>query len=202
MSRDPVQQVVRAALRSAAIAALVACALVAASPASAALIEPFRGHLGVGFAKLFASDAPGGSLSAEGGLDYPLTSRLRIGASLGYHLLGGRTEERGSLIASLDYSALTTAVQLHWTPEGLGPVARVSVGPALFNGHVELSTAGGGAMFSDLALSETALGLALDATVMKATESPVRVGFELGTRFGFFSDDTWTLATARLVFHY
>ena len=197
MSRDPVQQV------RAVIVALAMLALGVAAPAAAAnLIAPVRGHVGVGYTRLFVSEAPGGSLSVEGGLDYPVRSGLRVGLSLGYHLLGSRTEERGSLIASLDYTALTTALQAHWTPASLGPVTRISAGPALFNGNVELSTAGGGAMFSDLAKSETAFGLALDATMMKAAESPVRVGFELGTRLGFFEDDTWTLATARLVFHY
>lgn len=174
----------------------------AAPMVRAASLEPFRGHVGLGFAKLFVSDAPGGSLSVEGGLDYPIASRLRLGASLAYHLLGSRTVERGSLVASLDYSSFTTALQLHWEPGNLGPVTRVSAGPALFNGHVELSTSGGGALFADLARGETALGAALDATVMARREAPVRVGLELGTRIGFFSDETWTLGTARLVFHY
>lgn len=187
-----------------ALPALLAMLLLplAAAPARAFSLAPFRGHVGLGYAKLFVSDAPGGSLSVEGGIDYPLASRFRVGASLGYHLLGSRTVERGSLVASLDYSSFTTALQLHWHPQVLGPVTRLSVGPALFNGHVELSTSGGGALFADLARGETALGAAIDATVMARREAPVRVGFELGTRVGFFSDETWTLGTARLVFHY
>lgn len=193
----------RRLFRSAWPAALAIVTLAfAASPARAISLEPFRGHFGLGFAKLFVTEAPGGSLSAEGGLDYPLAPRLRLGASLGYHLLGSRTVERGSLIASLDYSSFTTALQLHWQPEGLGPLTRISAGPALFNGHVELSTSGGGALFADLARGETALGAALDATVMSRTQAPVRVGFEIGTRVGFFEDETWTLGTARVVFHY
>ena len=192
--------------------AIVALLVLAAAPARALELAGFRGHVGIGYAKLFESGGedpvgdrpspPGGSLSAEGGFDYPLKTGLRLGASLGYHLLGSRTVPRGSLVASLDYSALTTAVQFHWQPQSWGPVTRVSAGPALFNKHIELSTSGGGALFSDLARANTAAGLALDATLMPRGERPVRVGFEVGTRIGFFADETWTLATGRLVFHY
>lgn len=181
--------------------ALAALALVPA-PARAVTLESMRGHFGLGYARLFVSDAPGGSLSAEGGLDVPIAPRFRLGAALGYHLLGSRTVERGSLAASLDYSSFTAVLQVHWLPETLGPVARISAGPAIFNGHVELSTSGGGALFADLARGDTALGGALDATIMARREAPVRVGLELGTRVGFFSDETWTLGTARVVFHY
>lgn len=199
--------------RSASNTILVAALLtLAAAPASAITLEPFRGHVGLGYARVFIGhgddapddqpDPPGGSLSVEGGLDYPVAARLRVGANLGYHLLGSRTVERGSLVASLDYSAFTAALLLHWEPGHLGPVTRLSAGPAIFNGHVELSTSGGGALFADLARGETAAGAALDATVMRRTESPVRIGLELGTRIGFLPDETWTLGTARLVFHY
>jgi hypothetical protein len=194
----------------AALTALLMLGL--AAPAHALSVAPFRGHVGIGYAKLFESGGedpvgdrpspPGGSLSAEGGFDYPIRPGLRLGASLGYHLLGSRNVPRGSLVASLDYSALTTAVQLHWETHRLGPVTRLSAGPAIFNKHIELSTSGGGAMFSDLARAETAAGAALDATLMPRGDRPVRVGFEIGTRIGFFADEAWTLATGRLVFHY
>jgi len=198
---------------SAARAAVLLLLLLApAAVARAASLEPFRGHVGIGYAKLFESGGedpvgdrpspPGGSLSAEGGFDYPIAPRLRIGASLGYHLLGSRNVPRGSLVASLDYSALTTALQLHWEPQSLGPITRLSAGPAIFNKHIELSTSGGGALFSDLARASTALGAALDATLMPRGDRPVKVGFEVGTRIGFFDDEVWTLATGRLVFHY
>lgn len=186
-----------------ALLVVVAAGLAAAAPSPAAAgIAAVRGHVGIGYAKLFVSGAPGGSLSAEGGLDHPVGGGLRVGANLGYHLLGGRTVERGSLVANVDYSAFTAALQVHWQPRGLGPLARVSAGPALVNGHAELSTSGGGALFADLARGETAGGLALDATLMRRADAPVRIGLELGTRIGFFPDESWTLGTARLVFHY
>ena len=49
---------------------------------------------------------------------------------------------------------------------------------------------------------ENALGFGLDATLMQKKVAPVRVGFELGTRVGLLKQETWTLATARLAFHY
>lgn len=197
-STDTARGAVRRALLVTAVAGLAA---LGARPAAAG-IAAFRGHVGIGYAKLFAAEAPGGSLSAEGGLDHPIGGGLRLGASLGYHLLGGRTVERGSLVANVDYSAFTAALQVHWQPRGLGPLARISAGPALVNGHAELSTSGGGARFADLARGETAGGLALDATLMRREGAPVRIGLELGTRIGFFPDESWTLGTARLVFHY
>jgi hypothetical protein len=81
-------------------------------------------------------------------------------------------------------------------------VARLGFGPALLSARADLSAAGGGAGFSDLAVAETAAGAALDATVMRRTAAPVRVGFEIGTRIGFLAEETWTLATVRLTFHY
>lgn len=180
-----------------------------------------RGHATVGYAKLFIDGAPGGSISATGGIDHPLWEDFRIGADVGYHLLGSRNETRGSLFASVDYSVFEAALLVHWTPRGIPPLGRVSFGPALMSLRAELSTAGGGAAFSDLAVEEVVPGVALDATFMSTRPSPVRVGLELGTRIGFRSNigfvdtsgsgnileaapiaDVWTLATARLAFHY
>ena len=171
-------------------------------PARAMSIAPFRGHVGIGYAKLFATDAPGGSLSAAAGIDHPLYRGTRLGLDFGYHLLGSRNVEEGSLAAGLDYSAFTTALLVHWVPANLGPVGRLSAGPALVNAHVDLSTSGGGAAFAKYAVDETAPGLALAATFITKRETPVRTGLEVGATVGFLEDETWTLASLRLVFHY
>jgi len=180
-------------------------------------LSDVRGHMTVGYAKLFIEDAPGGSISATGGLDHPLWGDFRVGADVGYHLLGSRNETRGSLFASVDYSVFEAALLLHWNPRGWAPLGRVSVGPALMSLRAELSTAGGGAAFSDLAVEEVVPGAAFDVTLMSTRPMPVRVGLELGTRIGFRSNvgfidtggvvpapvaKTWTLATARVAFHY
>lgn len=183
-----------------AIAGVLASVL-AAAPARAA-VEDVRGHVSLGYAKLFVADAPGGSLSITGGLDHPLWRDVRIGAGLGFHLLGSRTETRGSLFANVDYSVFEAVLFAHWAPPGLGPVGRISAGPALISARAELSTAGGGAAFSDLAVEEVAGGFALDATLIQKRPAPVRVGLELGTRVAFLSAETWTLGTARVTFHY
>ena len=74
------------------LAIVGSAALLAAGvpPARAMSIAPFRGHLGIGYAKLFATDAPGGSLSAAAGIDHPLYRGTRLGLDFGYHLLGSR----------------------------------------------------------------------------------------------------------------
>jgi hypothetical protein len=84
----------------------------------------------------------------------------------------------------------------------LGPIGRISIGPALLSARADLSTAGGGAAFSDLAVEEVAAGIAMDATLIQRSSAPVRVGLELGTRVGFLPEEAWTLATARLAIHY
>ena len=110
--------------------------------------------------------------------------------------------ERGSLVAGVDYSVFEAVAFLHWIPERLGPVGIVSVGPGLMSARAELSTSGGGAGFSDLAVEKLAPAAALDVTLIQRSNAPVRVGIELGTRVGFLPSDTWTLATARVAFHY
>ena len=180
------------------VAGFVAC--IAAGPAHADLAA-WNGHMSVGYAKLFATDAPGGSLSLAAGVDRPIVTGLRGGVAIGYHLLGTRTVTRGSLFANVDYSVLEVTALAHWTPRR-GPVTRLSFGPALFSGHADLSTSGGGAAFSDLAVAETVPGFGVDATHMQRALAPVRVGLEVGTRVGFLTEETWTVATARLAFHY
>ena len=186
--------------RLAVLAASIAGLLPA--PASASFVSEANGYLAVGFAQLFVADAPGGSLSVTGGAAYPITRRLGVGAEIGYHLLGSRNVERGSLVAGVDYSVCEAVAFLHWIPERLGPVGIVSVGPGLMSARAELSTSGGGAGFSDLAVEKLAPAAALDVTLIQRSNAPVRVGIELGTRVGFLPSDTWTLATARVAFHY
>ena len=189
-------------IRRATRAAAVAAVLLAMHPAESAALGEMKGHLALGFAQLFVADAPGGSLSVAGGLDVPVGAGFRLGGVAGYHLLGSRTVERGSLSANIDYSVFEAAVLLHWLPPRLGPIERVSAGPGLFRASAELSTSGGGAAFSDLAVGEIVPGLAFEATLMRRAPAPVRVGLELATRLGLVEAETWALASARLVFHY
>jgi len=187
--------------------ALTLLVLAAASPASGAGLADVNGHISVGYAKLFVSPSspersPGGSLSLAGGFDVPVGGDVSVGPTVGFHLLGSRTTTRGSLFANIDYSAFEVDLQAHWAPAGLGPVGRVSFGPALVSARAELSTAGGGAAFSDLAVEEVGGGWALDVTLMQHRRAPVRVGVELGWRAAYLSGETWSLATARATFHY
>ena len=66
----------------------------------------------------------------------------------------------------------------------------------------ELSTSGGGAAFSDLAVEEVAPGAALDVTVISRSASPVRVGLEVGGRVAFLDGENWSLASVRATFHF
>lgn len=177
----------------------LACAPAAAAPLR---LENVTGHLAMGYARLFATEAPAGSFSLAGGLDYTLAPDWKAGLSLGLSLLGSRTVERGSLLANVDYSLFEAVAFAHWQPGALGPLGRLSFGPGLFTARAELSTAGGGASFSDLARDETVPGFGFDATLMRRKPSPVRVGLELGARVVFLERETWTLAGARLAFHY
>ncbi len=189
--------------RAAAFAAAIAATLALAGAACAGpKLESIGGHVGVGGAKLFVSDAPGGSLSASAGLDVPLLPDWRIGLDLGFHLLGGRNVERGSLAASVDYSQVDLLLMTHWQPKGLGPVGRVSFGPGIVHGNAEVSASGAAVAFEDLARGENALGFGLDATLMSKRPMPVRVGLELSSRLGLLDEETWTLFGARLVFHF
>jgi len=101
----------------------------AGTASARAAIQDVTGHVSLGYAKLFGvEDAPGGSLSVTGGLDHPLWRDVRIGAGLGFHLLGGRTVTRGSLFANVDYSLFEAVLFAHWKPPGLGPIGRISPG--------------------------------------------------------------------------
>jgi hypothetical protein len=179
-------------------------ALFATAPrASAITPADLQGHVALGYAKLFVPDAPGGSLSVAAGLDLPVAGPLRAGVDVGYHLLGTRTVERGSFFASVDYSVFEADLLVHWLPTGAGPVARVSFGPALISAHADLSTAsGGGAAFSDLAVSESAPGVVGEVSLLPHRDMPVKLGLELGARTAFLAHDTWTVADVRVIAHY
>jgi len=158
--------------------------------------------MGFGYAKLYATDSPAGSMSAAVSLTHPIVDRWSVGPKVAFNLLGSRTVERGSLIASLDYSALEVGVMAHYVPTRLGPISLLSFGPELMSARADLSTTGGGAAFSDLAVHETAGAVAFDATLMQHKAAPVRVGLEFGGRYAFLTDEDWFIADARLVFHY
>ncbi len=170
--------------------------------AGARALESVQGHVAVGYAQLFIADAPGGSVSFTGGVDFPVATRFRAGLDIGYHLLGSRTVERGSLSTNVSYSAFEAAAFAHWLPEHLGPVGRVSLGPALVAAHADLSSAGGGAGFSDLAVGETAPGFAGEVTFISRAPTPVRLGLQLGALVGYLTDETWTTLSARVTVHY
>jgi hypothetical protein len=186
-----------------ASAALLAPLLLATAPAPArAGFADLTGHLSIGYSHLFAKDAPGGSLSATAGIDHPIHGDLGAGVLVGFHLLGGRTVSQGSLLASLDYSVFEADLLFHWATTAWGPVGRISVGPAVVSARADLSSSGGGAAFSHLAIEEVAPGVALDVTVLPATPRPVRVGLELGLRHVFLPNEDWKVASARVAFHY
>lgn len=190
-------------VRPARVAAFVAAFIVFGAPGARALtLDDVRGSIGVGYAKLVISDAPGGSFSTTAHVSVPVRGAWSAGLGLGYHLLGSRTVPRGSLIASVDYSLFEAGAFAHWAPTRLGPVARVSTGLEFMSAHAELSTSGGGAGFRDLAVEKVAPGTSLDVTLMSHRPSPVRVGFQVGARVALLPGDNWTVLTSQLVFSY
>ena len=190
------------------VPAAVLVLLAAPCGAGARALESVQGHVAVGYAQLVIRAehevlaAPGGSVSFTGGVDFPVATRFRAGLDIGYHLLGSRSVERGSLSTNVSYSAFEAAAFAHWLPERLGPVGRVSLGPALVAAHADLSSAGGGAGFSDLAVGETAPGFAAEVTFISRAPTPVRLGLQLGVLVGYLTDETWTTLSARVTVHY
>ena len=197
------------------IATATACAAcVSATVAGADAVETLRhvnGHMSIGYAHLSIApkdqqatppETPSGSLSMGAGVDYPITPAFSLGVALDYDLLGGLTVQRGSLFANVDYSILDAALLAHLVPRGLGPLGRLSLGPALVRARSDLSSSSTGAGFADLAVSETAAGAAFDATLIRRSTAPVRVGLEIGVRMAFLEHARWTIGAARLVFHY
>ncbi len=188
------------------VLALLAAATASAAPETAPKarwVETLGGHISIGYAKMTSDtlDAPGGSISLAAGVDYPVGPRLRAGVDLVYDLLGSRNHQSGSLFATVDYSALEVIGFLHWLPDRLGPVRRISVGPMMCNAHGDLSTAVGGASFEALAVHQTSGGVAVQATLLPAWTSPVKPGLELGWREAFLAGPDWTIFSVRLTVH-
>lgn len=188
-------------MRRAAGMLAVAAALACVAPAARADLQQWSGHLAVGYSKLFVDGAPGGSIGMAGGVDYPVVRSWRAGVDVGYHLLGTRTVDRGSLIADVDYSLFELDALMHYVP-ARGIVRRISAGPALFAPHAAINAAGGGAGFADLSREETAGGFALGATIGAPSHSPVNLGLEVDFRQAFLTEETWTLTYVRAVILY
>ena len=187
-----------------AAAALAACLSFAVSPAQAGALrlEPWRGHLSIGYAHLISDEfSPGGSISVAGGLDDPVGPGLRLGPVLGIALLGSHEVTRGSVTAGLEYTLLEGALQLHWLPK-TGPITRVSLGPGVAAARSSLQVGGGGAGFLDLAVDEVQPELALDVSAIPRRMEVVGVGLEAGVRVVPVERVTWTLATLRFTIHY
>ncbi len=182
---------------------LALAAVLAAAPASAGMrLDAWKGHLSVGYAKVFSDSlAPGGSISAGGGIEYPIATNWRLGGAVAFNLLGSSTVTRGSVTAGLDYSLFDAALLATWLPPR-GPVARVSFGPGVASARAELAVAGGGALFRDLPVGEVRPCFAAEATVMSRRQKIVAVGAEVGLRVVPVQQGTWTLLTTRLAIHF
>jgi hypothetical protein len=184
----------------------IAWGLAGAVPCSGALrLADVSGHLAIGFTHLSSSDTtstPGGSLSIAGGVDVPVSARLRAGLDLGYHLLGTRTLVQGSLTSGLDYSVFEVLALVHWTPLDRGPQLIVSGGPGLFAARASLAATSVGLAFTPQAIDETRAGGALSLAVTRRRPSPVRVGIEAGLRIVPLESTTWTLASVRIAMRY
>jgi hypothetical protein len=187
----------------AASGVVLALALLAAPPARAGLhLEPWRGHVSIGYGYLFSDSlSPGGSISVAGGVDYPLGERWRLGPVLGIALLGSSDVTRGSVTAGLDYSFLDVALQLHWLPTS-GPITRVSLGPGVASARSALQVGAGGAGFLDLAVDEIKPEVAFDISSLPRRMKIVAVGLEAGLRFVPVERVNWTVTTVRLTIHY
>jgi hypothetical protein len=187
-------------------AVIVASALVlgaVAGPAHAGLhLEPWRGHVSIGYGYLFSDTlSPGGSISVAGGVDYPVGKKFRIGPTLGIALLGSSEVTRGSITAGLDYTLLDVALQLHWLPES-GPISRVSLGPGIASARSALQVGAGGAGFLDLAVDELQPEIAFDVSAIPRRQKVVAVGVEAGVRFVPVERVNWTVTTLKLTIHY
>jgi hypothetical protein len=189
-------------------AAVAVILLAVPAPGRSATLERLGGHVSVGYGQLMLAHAPGGSISFTGGLDLPVRPTARVGIDIGYDLMGTKSVDRGSLNATVSYSAFEAVAFAHWLPRNLGPVGRVSAGPMLMAAHADISAAAGGAGFSDLAVSETAPGFAGEITLSSHSNPPlghappVRLGLQLGGRAGYLRHQTWTVLSARFSVHY
>jgi hypothetical protein len=192
----------RMARRAFVTVAVLVLALSAPLARAGMSLEPWRGHVTFGFARVFSDSlAPNGSLSVGAGIDFPIGSVWRLGPALSFNLLGSSTVTRGSVTAGLDYSLFEAALLATWLPPR-GPFARLSFGPGVASPKADLSVAGGGAGFRDLTVGEVKPEMALEATLMSRHMPVVAVGAEIGARIVPSSQGTWTLLTARLAIHY
>jgi hypothetical protein len=181
---------------------LLAAVIAAPATAGAIRLEPWRGHVSLGYGHLFSDDlSPGGSISVAGGVDYPINEALRVGPVIGIAILGSHDVTRGSVTAGLDYSLLDAALMLHWLP-GNGRITRVSFGPGFAAARAQLQVGAGGAGFLDLAVDEMQPEFALDVSAIPRRQKIVAVGLEAGLRFVPVKRVDWTLATLRLTIHY
>jgi hypothetical protein len=191
-------------IRPRAVTLAIAALLIAlASPAAAAFrAADLRGHVMLGYAKLFASEAPGGSISVGVGVDHPVGAGLRAGLDVGYHLLGSRNLLQGTLTSGLDYSLFETLAQVHWSTAGGGPQITLSGGPGLFVARANLASSPVGASFSAQAVEQTRAGIAFGAIVARRRPAPVRLGLEAALRVIPLESGTWKIATARIAILY
>jgi hypothetical protein len=185
-----------------ALAAALALMTAAMPSAAGPKLADVRGHVFLGYSKLFDATAPGGSLSIGAGVEQPVSRRLRAGVDVGYHLLGSRTLKQGSLSTGLDFSVVEALAQLYWSPGGRGAWATLSGGPGLFMARANLGSSSVGASFSSDAVEQTRLGLALGVTASPSSAAPVRMGLHAGLRLIPLESSTWTIATARVAILY
>ena len=185
------------------LAALVALAAPASAGETPRWIAPLRGHLALGYAQLFLTDAPGGSISFAGGIDAPVAKDLRAGVEIGFDLLGSRTArlENSTVAADLDYSAFEALAMLHWQPSFPGPLGRLSAGAGVFGAKAALSSVAA-AQYEHLAVDDVVGGFAATATFIQRRPALVRVGLETGARLLLVPEEWWVVAHARLAFHF
>lgn len=185
---------------------VIATVLVLSAPNAAhARLADVRGHLAIGYGRVFSSDTtdtPGGSLSMGAGLDYPIGAGLRAGVDIGYHSLGTVMLDQGSISTELDFSVLEALALVHWFPSAGGRRFVLSGGPGMFSARAILASSPVGAIFSRSAIDQWRAGAAVSASIVRRQASPVRVGLEAGARVVPLERFTWTLAMARVVIHY
>lgn len=183
-------------------AALVTLASFAPSAHAGLALDRWKGHIAFGYGKLVSDSlAPGGSLSAAAGVEYPVRTNWRVGPTLSFHLLGSSTTKRGSVTCGVDYSVVDVAMMATWLPPRSW-VSRVSFGPGVASAHADLAIAAGGAAFSDLAVQQTSPEFALDVTLMPRRMKVVGIGAELGTRIFPTDPGVWSVWTGRVAIHF
>ncbi len=98
--------------RQSIVIALAMFLLTLAPEASAQHWRPYEFWAGAGFVKLFVEDAPDGSYSAAGGMDFALSSALALGAEVGYFNFGSKTI--GGRDSETSFSAVPVTGQLSY----------------------------------------------------------------------------------------